>query len=404
METKIKAGELRHKRFISILQLAIGLLSAIILSLVGYYFGYVPNNEDPTFKEKIPIIIEIIFFIEIIVFLYLNSKLTAIEEKMGWNVESEGSELKEVELEILKIFLRNSKGLTGFQLDLKKLFPNLKIKKVDIMPTIDKLRRQGYISKNMFQNTYTITDLGINYIDIESKSLKRELVIEKNLRAINYRFKESEILPKITTHSLVKETDGEFTQIGKAIKIDAEFFDPSEPTLVGLDSDGFFIARGEIEYLTQSIIKDIKASDYKNKMKAKDFLDYLKRLLKTEANEENIVILTSNVVKNGIIERAKDYLVNWSNEKNMFVLELNKKEIPIYYVKDEIIGNRIIAYNKKEVLCKTKTQINPFNKKETQRLFLHYEEKEEKTRLEMKTLIKIILKNRENIKIFKNVF
>ncbi len=167
-DKKLEAAKLRHKRFISLLQLAIGIISALILALLGYYLTILSDIEN----NRIDLlgIIVLLFVIGLLIFIFLNSKLSELEEGLGYSVESEGKKLTEIEIKILNKFYEEShKIASGLQLSLDKLFPDLKIDGKDVMPFVKKLQREGYIEQNFFQKTYNITNLGVQYIYLEQE-------------------------------------------------------------------------------------------------------------------------------------------------------------------------------------------------------------------------------------------
>jgi hypothetical protein len=150
------------------LQLSVGFLAALALALFGYYYG----EKDASLKSELLNVIFGIVFIMGALFLGINKMLGKIEERLGWNIESEseGRKLKKKEISLLKVFFEKSNGIAGMQYELNTLFPNAEIDGKAILPTIDKLQREGYVSKSRFTGHYSITDLGVNYIILEEES------------------------------------------------------------------------------------------------------------------------------------------------------------------------------------------------------------------------------------------
>lgn len=229
-------------------------------------------------------------------------------------------------------------------------------------------------------------------------------IIQKNIMGIFSRFRQSEILPKITKHYLVTETDGTFIQIGIAPVIKSYLFDPEEPELIGLDSYGFNVAQAEKEYLVKVIKSECQIIQLKKNEIFQKMLEAISNLVgKGIETDDEIVILVSDYLKWDLNQFYKELSFKWSHKKNSFVLAFNEYEFPVIYVKEESIGNSLIIYNKNSILCKTKEQENKYAGK-SERLSISYKDNYNgpNTRFEIKTVIKIIIQDKLDITILNS--
>jgi hypothetical protein len=183
-------------------------------------------------------------------------------------------------------------------------------------------------------------------------------------------------------------------------------FDPAEPKLYGLEEYGVSIARGEVNYLAHYLKSKVESIDCKNKFDVNFFVKELLNLVEhTNAIEKDIVVLSTVSAKRFLWNNHQNNLFGGPSSKNTFVLNLNGMEIPIYYFLDEEKNKKsLIVYNKNFVELKTKAQ-KKFEANELGRLCVSVEEKpnEMKTRFEIKTVIKLNLKDKKAIKVFSNL-
>jgi hypothetical protein len=222
-------------------------------------------------------------------------------------------------------------------------------------------------------------------------------VIKRHIKAIYASFDRAECISKITTPFFEDKTDGNFTQIGLAVKLDRHLFDPNEPPLGGLDIYGTDIANGEATFLIKEILKQNKETIDLNPI---SFKKALLEIMKFDKPDSRTSVLISYNTQSKLLSDPS-YSVIWDDQYMSFVVNIGIKA-RIYSFGEEVIGNNILIINRDSIWTLTLHQKNPLTKN-LERLSVKVEEitLPLKTKFEIKTVIKIILRDPEKLKILK---
>ena len=172
---------------------------------------------------------------------------------------------------------------------------------------------------------------------------KIDLCKNSIIRAYN----ESNKISNFVSKSLQPKTDGAYTQIGLKQIINPVWF--TDESYVPLFGDlGLAVSEGELRYMIECISKQENKiqSNKINAINPSKMVEVIDNIAKSKLFDENkTVILVPLYIKwENFLEDKMHF--GYDNKINKFVVDTGTYKIPLYEVRDDIIGNKIIILNR----------------------------------------------------------